>query len=109
MGTAVPVVRVEVIRIDNGARFRSVFYRPLRHRHRPHPRQSPPPRLEGRGERCHGIDAEEFHRLLDGVVIDDARVLDDELREWEAYCDHPWPHGGRTPYERLERKTASRT
>ena len=33
------------------------------------------PRLNGKVERSHRIDAEEFYRLLDGVVIDDADAL----------------------------------
>jgi hypothetical protein len=31
------------------------------------------PRLNGKVERSHRIDAEEFYRLLDGTVIDDAK------------------------------------
>ena len=33
-------------------------------------------------------EAEEFCALLDGVVIDDAKIFNNELREWEdaAYC-----------------------
>lgn len=61
------------------------------------------PRLNGKVERSHRIDAEEFYRLLDGVLIDDANVLNDKLREWEDY-NYDRPHGGlggRTPYEKL--------
>jgi hypothetical protein len=43
------------------------------------------PRLNGRVERSHRIDAEEFFRLLDGAVIDDTQVFNDKLREWEDY------------------------
>ncbi|WP_436975838.1 hypothetical protein [Nonomuraea angiospora] len=53
------------------------------------------------------IDAEEFYQLLDGVVIDDAEVFNDKLREWEDYYNYR-PHGGlggQTPYERLKQKT----
>jgi transposase len=38
------------------------------------------PRLNGKVERSHRIDAEEFYRLLDGVVIDDAQVFNDKLQ-----------------------------
>lgn len=41
------------------------------------------PRLNGKVERSHRIDAEEFYRLLDGVVIDDADVFNEKLKEWE--------------------------
>lgn len=59
-------------------------------------------------ERSHRIDAEEFYQLLDGVVIDDAEIFNDKLREWEDYYNYDRPHGGlggQTPYERLKQKT----
>lgn len=67
------------------------------------------PRLKGEVERSHRIDAEEFYRLLDGVVIDDAesstrRCARGGLRQL------PRPDGGlggRTPYERLKQKTTT--
>lgn len=52
----------------------------------------------------------EFYRLLDGVVIDDAEVFNDKLREWEDYYNYHRPHGGlggQTPYERLKQKTTT--
>ena len=39
------------------------------------------PRLNGKVERSHRIDAEEFYRMLDGVLIDDAEVFNGKLRE----------------------------
>ena len=35
-------------------------------------------------ERWHRIDAEEFYRPLDGVVIDDTELHSDKLSEWET-------------------------
>jgi transposase InsO family protein len=52
------------------------------------------PRLNGKVERSHRIDAEEFYRLLNGVVIDDSQTFADELREWEDYYNYHRPHGG---------------
>ncbi|WBB63036.1 integrase core domain-containing protein [Streptomyces sp. WMMC500] len=52
------------------------------------------PRLNGKAERSHRIDAEEFYRLLNGVIIDDAEVFNDKLREWEDYDNYHRPHGG---------------
>ena len=61
-------------------------------------------------ERSHRIDAEEFYRLLGGVIIDDAQVFNDKLQEWEDYYNYHRPHGGlggQTPYERLRQKTSA--
>jgi transposase InsO family protein len=66
------------------------------------------PRLNGKVERSHRIDAEEFYQLLDGVVIDDTQVFNDKLREWENFYNYHRPHGGlggQTPYERLKQRT----
>jgi transposase InsO family protein len=68
------------------------------------------PRLNGKVERSHRIDAEEFYRLLDGVIIDDTKLFNDKLQEWEDYYNYHRPHGGldgQTPYERLNEKTNS--
>ena len=66
------------------------------------------PRLNGKVERSHRIDSEEFYRLLQGQVIDDANVFSEKLQEWEDYYNYHRPHGalgGQTPYERLRQKT----
>jgi transposase InsO family protein len=68
------------------------------------------PRLNGKVERSHRIDAEEFYRRLDGVVIDDAKIFNDKLLEWEHFYNYARPHGslgGQTPYERLKQKLAT--
>ncbi|MEU9455907.1 integrase core domain-containing protein [Streptomyces sp. NPDC048277] len=49
-------------------------------------------RLNGKAERSHRIDAEEFYRLLDGFSIDDAAAFNDKLREWEGHYTHHRPH-----------------
>ena len=67
------------------------------------------PRLNGKVERSHRIDAEEFYRLLEGVTIDDTDMFNDRLREWEDYYNFERPHSGldgQTPYERLKQKTS---
>ena len=46
-------------------------------------------------------------RMLDGVMIDDAQIFNDKLREWEDFYNYHRPHGsldGQTPYERLRQK-----
>ena len=45
---------------------------------------------------------------LDGVVIDDTKLFNDKLQEWENFYNFNRPHGGldgQTPYERLRQKT----
>lgn len=49
------------------------------------------PHLSGEVERSHRINAEEFYRLLDAVLIDDADVFNDKLREWKNYYNYARP------------------
>jgi transposase InsO family protein len=45
------------------------------------------------------------------VVIDDTKVFNDKLREWENFYNYHRPHrslGGQTPYERLKQRTQVR-
>src|SRR6476646_1294882 len=66
------------------------------------------PRLNGKVERSHRIDDEEFYRMLAGVVIDDAKLFNNKLHEWERFYNFARPHGalgGQTPYERLRQLT----
>jgi transposase InsO family protein len=104
--------RVEVIQTDNGAEFQSGFHHVL-DKGIGHVYIKPrTPRLNGKVERSHRIDAEEFYRMLDGVVIDDAKVFNDKLQEWENFYNYDRPHGGlagQTPYERLRERTRTKT
>jgi len=103
--------RVERIQTDNGAEFQSAFHYHVLDRGIGHVYIRPAtPRLNGKVERSHRIDAEEFYRMLDGVVIDDAGVFNERLREWEDFYNFNRPHGGlggQTPYERLRQKTGT--
>jgi transposase InsO family protein len=104
--------RVEVIQTDNGPEFGASFHWHVLDRGAGHVYIKPrTPRLNGKVERSHRIDAEEFYRLLEGVVIDDAKVFNDKLREWEDFYNYHRPHGsldGQTPYERLKQRTQAR-
>jgi transposase InsO family protein len=97
--------RIDTIQTDNGAEFQTAFHWHVLDKGFGHTYIKPAtPRLNGKVERSHRIDQEEFYRLLDGVLIDDANVLNDKLREWEDYYNYDRPHGGlggRTPYEKL--------
>jgi transposase InsO family protein len=103
--------RVEVIQTDNGAEFGSQFHYHVLDRGIRHVYIKPAtPRLNGKVERSHRIDQEEFYRMLDGVMIDDTKLFNDRLQEWENFYNYHRPHGalgGQTPYERLKQKTTS--
>lgn len=101
--------QVQVIQTDNGAEFQSALHYHVLDKGVGHVYIKPrPPRLHGKVERSHRIDAEEFYRLLDGVVIDDAKIFNDKLQDWENFYNYHRLHGGldgQTPYERLRQKT----
>jgi transposase InsO family protein len=101
--------RVDAIQTDNGAEFQSQFHYHVLDRGIRHIYIKPAtPRLNGKVERSHRIDNEEFYRMLDGIVIDEADVFNDKLQEWEDFYNFNRPHGGlngQTPYERLRQKT----
>jgi len=102
--------RVQVLQTDNGSEFQSKFHwhaEELGIRHvyiRPRT-----PHLNGKVERSHRVDDQEFYQLLDrDGIADDIHLFNDKLREWEDYYNYHRPHGaldGQTPYERLVAKT----
>jgi len=104
--------RVHVIQTDNGAEFQSRFHwhvedLDIRHVYiRPRT-----PHLNGKVERSHRVDDQEFYQLLDqDGITDDIHIFNKKLREWEDYYNYHRPHGaldGHTPYERLLAKTKS--
>jgi transposase InsO family protein len=102
---------VEVIQTDNGAEFQGAFHWHVLDRGIGHFYIKPAtPRLNGKVERSHRIDAEEFYRMLEGVVIDDTELFNDKLQAWEDFYNFDRPHGGldgQTPYERLRQKTTT--
>jgi len=102
--------RVHVIQTDNGAEFQSQFHWHLERRDVRHVYIRPrSPHLNGKVERSHRIDDQEFYQLLDqDGVTDDIHLFNEKLREWEDYYNYHRPHGaldGQTPYERLISKT----
>ena len=100
--------RAQVVQTDNGSEFGDQFHWHLLDKGIRHvyikPRR---PRLNGKVERSHRIDDDEFYRMLDGVVIDETKLFNDKLREWENFYNYSRPHGalgGQTPYERFREK-----
>jgi transposase InsO family protein len=102
---------VECVPTDNGAEFQGAFHWHVLDRGIGHVYLKPKtPRLNGKVERSHRIDAEEFYRLLDGVVLDDTQLFTTKLQEWQDFYNFHRPHGGldgQTPYERLRLKTTT--
>ena len=101
--------RILVVQTDNGAEFQSQFHWYLRDRDIQHVYIKPrTPHLNGKVERSHRIDDQEFYQLLDKNGISDNIILyNEKLREWEDYYNLHRPHGaldGQTPYERLKQK-----
>ncbi|MER5348650.1 hypothetical protein ABT030_52400, partial [Streptomyces mirabilis] len=74
--------QIEVIQTDNGAEFQPASHWHVLDKGIAHTYIKPrTPRLNGKVERSHHIDADEFHRLLESVIIDNAEVFNDKLRE----------------------------
>jgi len=96
---------------DNGAEFQSAFHWHALDKGIAHTYIKPrTPRLNGEVERSHRIDAEEFYRLLDGVIIDDAKVFNDKLPEWRTTTTTIAPtaaSAARPLNERLKQKTTT--
>jgi transposase InsO family protein len=102
--------RVQVVQTDNGAEFQSQFHWHLEGLDIRHVYIKPrSPHLNGKVERSHRVDDQEFYQLLDqGGISDDIHLFNEKLREWEDYYNYHRPHGalgGLTPYERLVEKT----
>jgi transposase InsO family protein len=99
---------VQCIQTDNGSEFGSQFHwhlldKGIQHRYI-RPRR---PYLNGKTERSHRIDDEEFYRQLEGVVISTAEEFNQRLQAWERFYNYDRPHGGlngQTPYERLRER-----
>ena len=104
--------RVLVIQTDNGAEFQSRFHWHLEAQDIRHVYIRPrTPHLNGKVERSHRVDEQEFYQLLDkDGIAEDIHLFNDKLREWEDYYNYHRPHGaleGQTPYERLLAKTTA--
>jgi transposase InsO family protein len=102
--------RVHAIQTDNGAEFQSQFHWHVEERDIRHVYIRPrSPHLNGKVERSHRVDDEEFYQRLDkNGISDDIHLFNEKLREWEDYYNDHRPHGaldGQTPYERLVAKT----
>lgn len=94
--------RIHTIRTDRGHEFQAQFHWHVEDKGIRHVYIKPrTPQLNGKVERSHRSDQEEFYQLL--THTDDVD-LNEKLSEWERFYNCDRPHGafnGKTPYEAL--------
>ena len=99
--------RIHTVRTDRGHEFQAQFHWHLADRGIRHVYIKPrTPRLNGKVERSHRTDKQEFYQLL--TYTEDVD-LNAKLNEWENFYNYHRPHGafhGKTPYEALRDKLA---
>jgi len=95
--------RIHTIRTDRGHEFQAKFHWHVEDKGMRHVYIKPKsPQLNGKVERSHRIDQEEFYQLLN--YTDDVD-LNKKLKAWEDFYNFNRPHGafnGNTPYEALK-------
>ena len=97
--------RIKQIRTDRGHEFQARFHWHVEDLGIQHVYIKPrTPRLNGKVERSHRTDADEFYQLL---TYKDDVDLEKKLAEWERFYNFSRPHGahrGKTPYEVLRER-----
>ena len=100
--------RIHTIRTDRGHEFQALFHWYVEDAGMRHVYIKPrTPQLNGKVERSHRTDREEFYQLL---TYKDDVDLNQKLAEWERFYNYDRPHGafkGKTPYESLKSLLAS--
>jgi len=94
--------RIHTVRTDRGHEWQAQFHWHVEDNGIQHVYIKPrSPQLNGKVERSHRSDQEEFYQLL--TYTDDVD-LNHKLARWEEFYNHSRPHGahgGKTPYEAL--------
>jgi transposase InsO family protein len=97
--------RIHTIRTDRGHEFQALFHWHVADKGMRHVYIKPrTPQLNGKVERSHRTDKQEFYQLLTYKGDVD---LGKKLAEWENFYNYHRPHGafsGRTPYEALRER-----
>ena len=97
--------RIREIRTDNGHEFQAKFHWHVEDLGIRHAYIKPSsPQLNGKVERSHRSDSQEFYQLLTYKGDVD---LEERLDEWERFYNFHRPHGafkGKTPYEALRER-----
>lgn len=100
--------RIKCIRTDNGHEFQAKFHWHVKDLGMIHHYIKPgTPKHNGKVERSHRADKEEFYQLLSYTGD---RNLKKKIAEWEKYYNLHRPHGaykGKTPFEVLHSKLSS--
>jgi transposase InsO family protein len=95
--------RIHTVRTDRGHEFQALFHWHVEDKGIRHVYIKPrSPQLNGKVDRSHRSDGEEFYQLL--TYTDDVD-LNKKLEEWENFYNYDRPHGafnGKTPYEALK-------
>ena len=94
------LLRISTIRIDRGHEFQARFHWHVEDQGMKHIYIKPrTPQLNGKVERSHRTDQQEFYQLL--TYKDDVDLIE-KLQAWEDFYNFNRPHGafnGKTPYE----------
>ncbi len=97
--------RIRTIRTDRGHEFQALFHWHVADLGMEHVYIKPrTPQLNGKVERSHRTDKDEFYQLL--TYRDDVD-LEKKLAVWERFYNYDRPHGahhGKTPYEALRER-----
>lgn len=97
--------RIHTVQTDNGHEFQAKFHWHVEDIGIRHVYIKPgTPRLNGKVERSHGTDKDEFYQMMEYKNDVD---LNKKIREWEKFYNYQRPHGGlkgKTPYEVLKQK-----
>ena len=100
--------RIKEIRTDNGHEFQAKFHWHVEDKGIRHAYIKPSsPQLNGKVERSHRSDQQEFYQLLSYKGDVD---LESKLAEWENFYNFARPHGahnGQTPYEILRERLST--
>jgi len=92
--------RIKTVRTDNGHEFQAKFHWYLQDQGINHVYIKPAsPRLNGKVERSHRTDKEEFYQFLEYTGDVD---LNEKLEEWQKYYNLHRPHGAHTGYTPFE-------
>ncbi len=97
--------RIKQIRTDNGSEFQATFHWHCHDQGLEHVYiKKASPHLNGKVERSHKTDKEEFYQFLE---YKDDQDLKQKLDHWEQFYNFSRPHGshsGKTPYEVLKER-----